>query len=311
MPIGLPAEGRRADSRTAPGAALLPWLALWSTLCTLACGRPARLGAAPQAAPFVAAALQREARGDALDALEDLRRVLGSHPASREAWRERARLAALTNQLEEALDAYARLCADEPEDPAAADGLAQVALFVGDLERAESAAARLCSLPVASADQLALGARIAFERGDEQGCAERERAALGRAPGQPEAHFRLALVALGQGQLADARAGFERALEHDPGHAGANHALATLIAQLDPDLQALAEGLRDRAGHSRELGAAGFRSAPALERLARAECAAQSNPDWSRAHLEQARALLELARPAEAEVALARAQTGP
>jgi hypothetical protein len=55
-----------------------------------------------------------------------------------------------------------------------------VALFVGDLERAETAAARLCSLPAASAEQLALGARIAFARGDEQGCAERARSPAGQ-----------------------------------------------------------------------------------------------------------------------------------
>jgi hypothetical protein len=94
-PFGLPAEERGAGSRTAPEAGLTPWLALWLTLCTLSCGRPAALGDAPEAAPFVAAALEREARGDPLVALSDLRAVPASHPDSLAAWRERARVAAL------------------------------------------------------------------------------------------------------------------------------------------------------------------------------------------------------------------------
>jgi Tfp pilus assembly protein PilF len=306
-PFGLPAEACGAGRRSAPEAALPPWLALSLTLCTLACGRPAALGDAPQAAPFVAAALEREARGDPLGALSDLRAVLASHPDSLAAWRERARLAALSNQLEEALAAYSRILDAVPGDAEAADGLAQVALFVGDLQRAETAAARLCSLPVASAAQLALGARIAFERGDEQGCAERARAALLRAPQQPEAHFRLGLVALGRGELASARAAFEQALSADPGHAGANYALATWIAQQEPDEVSSAERFRERAALAQELAQASFRAAPALERLTRSELAAALNPEWSRAHLELARALLDLGRAAEADGALASA----
>jgi hypothetical protein len=43
----------------------------------------------------VAAALEREARGDPLVALSDLRAVPASYPDSLAAWRERARVAAL------------------------------------------------------------------------------------------------------------------------------------------------------------------------------------------------------------------------
>jgi tetratricopeptide (TPR) repeat protein len=276
----------------------------------LACEQEVRLTSDPAAADYVAAAGQREAEGDPLGALSDLRDALRLFPHSLEAWRERARLAATLNQLQEALDAYQRLSAALPSDAAAANGLAQVALHVGDLELAEQAAERLCSSPAVDADGWALAARIAYESGAEALCVERAEAALRLDPEHPEALYRLAQRAQTQNQIPEALRGFERVLANDPGHAGACFALGTLLAQGEQtqETRERANRLQACAQVVHELNGVTFKAAPALERIARAENAVALHPSWSRGYVELARALLESDRPAEAEQALVKAQ---
>lgn len=299
---------QRAAGRRCP-ALLTALLLVWPLF---GCRPQVALVSEPAAEAYVVAARQREAAGDPLGALSDLRSAVELFPHSLEVWRELARLAANMNQLQEALGAYQRLNQAQPEDAALASGLAQLALHVGDLELAESTATRLCRSPSAGPEDLVLAARIAFEAGAEERCQERAKAALALQPELPEAHYRLAQIAAGRGEHQTARAGYERVLASDPGHAGACFALGTLLAQTsgEPNQGERAAWLQACAQVCNDLSSVGFKSAPPLERIARAEQAAQLHPTWARGHLELARALLETGRAAEAEQALVRAQAG-
>jgi tetratricopeptide (TPR) repeat protein len=270
-----------------------------------ACGTEPGLEAGdPVALAGVAEARAALELGDRPRALELLERTLERRPRSLEARRDHARLAASANRLEVALESYEAVLAAAPGDREAAQGLLEVALFVGRPDLVRDAAQALGD---GGADPAALTllSRVALERGDLGQARRHSQAALALAPGDAEALFRAAQVELESEQVAAATALLQRAVDADPGHAGAWQELGTQLLRSGAETEGRAA--IDHAQSVRDIDSAGFAHAPAGERAERARSAAAAHPAWSGPWIELGRAELELERPDAALRALERA----
>ncbi|MDF1800162.1 MAG: hypothetical protein P1V81_13365 [Planctomycetota bacterium] len=269
-----------------------------------------------EAVAEVAVALERLAGGDRAGAFATLEAVVARHPDSYEAQLEFARLAATNGSTAPALAAYqalfaANLAAGVPHDPSVARGLTRLALFLGQTDVAVEASASLAG-PGATAADLALAARAAFESGDPATARLHAEAAVAADPRDAEAHHQLALAllelpgaAVDATQTTGAQASLRKAIQEDPGRIEARFLLGTLMLQADDTIRG--ERLLEVTELVRELDTPGFLALEPRARIRRARQIAEEVPAWSRPLLEVARAQLALGQPAKADETLAEA----
>jgi len=271
-----------------------------------------------EAVAEVAVALERLASGDRVGAFATLEAVVARHPESYEAQLEYARLAATSGSTAPALAAYQALFAADapagtagPSDPSVARGLTRLALFLGQTEVAVEASASLTG-PGATAADLALAARAAFESGEPAAAKLHAEAAVAADPRDAEAHHQLALALLelpgaaeDATQTAEAQASLRKAIQEDPGRIEARFLLGTLMLQADDVVRG--ERLLEVTDLVRELDTPGFQALDPRTRIRRARTIAEEVPAWSRPLLEVARAQLALGQPAKADETLAEA----
>ena len=287
-------------------AARLSVLGLFLALPSAACA-PAEVGDRALAEATLARADAALQEGRREVALLELKRAVEEAPDWVLARERLGELARSTGDHAAMVESYQFLLERAENDAArseAALAVAQAALAAGWPETARGTLELLERTHADDPATLLLHAQLAFEEGDYAAADEAARRVLEHRPRATLAlHIRG--VVLEEQAPREALALYRLALESDPGHLGARSRLALLLEERGEEQEAARQREIHRAISTAM--ARHFRRRDPELRVRNFSALARELPEWDRAWIEWARALLELEQPEAARAVLQQA----
>jgi tetratricopeptide (TPR) repeat protein len=246
-------------------------------------------------------ALDTVDEGRNLDAIAFLNDALASDPDHEPSHRLRSAMGERVSHFDEVIESAEWLIARDPDGPETGELLTRIvrsSLNDGRIDTARRALVRMEKVEPDSARTAVLWARMHLENGDMVKAKRNAKRSVRLEPAQTIGHHIVGVVLEEEGALEEAILSFRRVLEVDPGHLGARDHLATLLLRSDRTKEAR----KHRKIHTAIIRATpgGFRHFPPTKRLVAFTDVVELLPEWPKAHMELARALLELNRLEEA-----------